>query len=88
MTEQEYIELLEQYKNDDTSALAKINLVDNFNKILKELNEYKESVTTLREQNVKLAMRITNSVVDEQQEVDPSQEILEKIKNFVNKGDE
>lgn len=86
MTEGEYSKLIEDLINEDTRDLAKVGLLEYFNNSSTQIKEYKNSVNVLRDQNSKLAMRITGTA-DTQEQENPEEvferEMDTKIKDFV-----
>lgn len=87
MDKNEFLNQINLMSNEDTRDLAKVNLEEFYNTYEKQINDLTKSVNVLREQNSKLAMRITGQVeepVNEKSEEELKNEETENnLKEFI-----
>lgn len=87
MDEKEFAQLLDDYEDVDKRAFAKVQLMEAYNSAFNTTKDLQKSVDVLREQNAKLALRVTGLPAKEEPEVDPAvqfeKEMDTKIKDFV-----
>ena len=87
MDEKEFAQLLEDFEDVDKRPFAKVQLMEAYGTAFKTSKDLQNSVQVLRDQNAKLALRVTGLPAKEEPEVDPAvqfeQEMDAKIKDFV-----